>query len=224
MFALTGTRGVGKTQLAAVVARARIAEGWRLVAWVDAEDRRLILAGLHQIACALGLTGPSAEAQDSAAAVRRHLEADGERCLLVFDNAVDADALMPFLPAAGRSQMVITSTRRALGNLGQAVAVETFTAEEAVAYLTERTGLADADGARAVADELGHLPLALAQAAAVIDGQRLDYGTYLQRLRAMSWRPTCPWFPATPIRTVRPRPSCCRPPASPTNPGSAGPC
>lgn len=186
VFALTGTRGAGKTQLAAAVARARIAGGWRLVAWVDAEDRRLMLAGLHQVACALGLTGPSAEARDSAAAVRRHLEADGERCLLVFDNAIDANALMPLLPAAGLSQVVITSTRRALGNLGRTVAVDTFTGEEAIDYLAERTGLADADGARAVADGLGYLPLALAQAAAVIDGQRLDYGTYLQRLRAMT--------------------------------------
>jgi tetratricopeptide (TPR) repeat protein len=186
VVALTGARGAGKTQLAAAIARARIAAGWRLVAWVDAEDRRMMLVGRHQVACALGLAGPSAEARDSAVAVRHHLEADGDLCLLVLDNAVDADAVMPFLPAAGRSQVVITSTRRALGNLGQAVTVDTFTAEEAIAYLTERTGLADAEGARAIADELGHLPLALAQAAAVIDGQRLDYGTYLGRLRAMA--------------------------------------
>jgi tetratricopeptide (TPR) repeat protein len=198
VFALTGTRGAGKTQLAAAVARARIAAGWRLVAWVDAEDRRVMLAGLHQVACALGLTGPSAEAQDSASAVRHHLEANGDLCLLVLDNAVDADAVMPFLPTAGRSQVVITSTRRTLGNLGRAVTVDTFTAEEAIAYLTERTGLADAEGARAVADELGHLPLALAQAAAVIDGQRLDYGTYRRRLHAMTVADYLPVIPGDP--------------------------
>jgi DNA-binding XRE family transcriptional regulator len=198
VLALTGPRGAGKTQLAAAVARTRIAAGWRMVAWVDAEDRRMMLAGLHQVACALGLTGLSAEARDSAAAVRHHLEADGERCLLVLDNAVDADAVMPFLPAAGRSQVVITSTRRTLGNLGRAVTVGTFTAEEAVTYLAERTGLADADGARAVADELGYLPLALAQAAAVIDGQRLDYGTYRQRLHAITVADYLPAVPGDP--------------------------
>lgn len=198
VFALTGTRGAGKTQLAAAVARARIAAGWRLVAWVDAEDHRMMLAGLHRVACALGLAGPSGAAQDSAAAVRHHLEAKGDLCLLVFDNVVDPDAVTPFLPTAGRSQVMITSTRRTLGNLGQAVAVDTFTAEEAVAYLTERTDLADADGARAVADELGHLPLALAQAAAVIDGQRLDYGTYLLRLHELTVADYLPAIPGDP--------------------------
>lgn len=198
VFALTGPRGAGKTQLAAAVARARIAAGWHLVAWVDAEDRRLLLAGLHQVACTLGLTGPSAEPRDSAAAVRHHLETDGERCLLVLDNAIDADAVMPYLPAAGRSQVLITSTRRALSNLGQAVTVDTFTAEEAIAYLTERTGLADTDGAKTVADELGHLPLALAQAAAVIDRQRLDYSTYLQRLRSTTVADYLPAIPGDP--------------------------
>ena len=36
-----------------------------------------------------------------------------------------------------------------------------------------------------LAAELGYLPLALAQAAAVIRGQHLAYGTYLERLRAL---------------------------------------
>ena len=41
------------------------------------------------------------------------------------------------------------------------------------------------DGARELAAELGRLPLALAQAAAVIARQRLDYTTYLDRLRTL---------------------------------------
>jgi hypothetical protein len=147
VLALTGTRGAGKTQLAAAVARARIVAGWRLVAWVDAKDQRMMLAALHQVACALGLVGPAVGARDSAAAVRHHLEADGDLCLVVLDNAVDADAVMPFLPTAGRSQVVITSTRQTLGNLGWTVTVNAFTAEEAITYLTERTGLADDEGA-----------------------------------------------------------------------------
>ena len=54
-----------------------------------------------------------------------------------------------------------------------------------LAFLAERTGLADPAGAGELAEELGYLPLALAQAAAVIRGQQLGYGTYLERLRAL---------------------------------------
>ena len=54
-----------------------------------------------------------------------------------------------------------------------------------MAFLDERTGLADESGAAEVAAELGCLPLALAHAAAVIAGQQLEYAAYLAKLRAL---------------------------------------
>ena len=81
--------------------------------------------------------------------------------------------------------MIITSNEQSMRYLGAGLPVEVFTPEEALAFLAERTGLADTEGASLVAAELGYLPLALAQAAAVIAGQRIGYGTYLARLRAL---------------------------------------
>ena len=181
--AITGMRGAGKTQLAATYARAKIAEGWRLIAWVNAEDEGSLLGGLAQVAEATGITDRGG--RDAGSAVRHRLEADGDGRLIVFDNVTDADMLRPYIPAAGQSRVVITSNRKSVAMLGAAVSVDVFTQAEALAFLADRTSLPDNEGASVVAEELGYLPLALAQAAALIASQNLSYRTYLERLRAL---------------------------------------
>ena len=184
---LTGTRGAGKTQLAAAYARAKLADSWRLIAWVNARDSETLLAGLAAVAEATGLSvgGSRPGPADAGQAVRDWLEADGSFRLLVFDDVEDPGLLRPFVPAAGEARVLITAAREPMAELGTSVPVDVFSAEEALALLDGRTGLADEDGALAVAVQLGYLPLALDQAAAMIAKQHVGYAAYLAKLRAL---------------------------------------
>ena len=182
---LHSVSGAGATQLAAAYARARLDEGWRLVAWVSAGDTGTLLGGLAAIADALGLS-ESATAQDRTdpgEMLRRWLETAGDRCLLVLDGVTDPEALRPFIPAQGAARVVITSRQKS--DLGWPVPVGAFSADEALAFLAKRTGLADDAAAGAVAGELGHLPRALSLAASLIATGDLGYDGYLDRLRGL---------------------------------------
>ena len=181
--AVTGLRGVGKTQIAAAYARARVSEGWGLVGWVNAETRDTLLTGLARVADQLGAGDPEGDSLESARLLREHLLTRASLGLLVFDNATDPDGLRPFLPATGSTQVVVTTTDRAFTEFGETVDVAAFSRPESLRYLQARTGLADQAGAAAVARELGDLPLGLAQAAASISRQHLTYPKYLERLR-----------------------------------------
>ena len=185
---LTGARGAGKTQLAATYARAKLADNWRLIAWVNARNSETLLAGLAAVAEAAGLSagGSRPDPADAGQAVRDWLEADGSFRLLVFDDVEDPDLLRPFVPAAGEARVLITAAREPIAELGTSVPVDVFSAEEALALLDGRTGLADEDGALAVAVQLGYLPLALDQAAGMIAKQHVGYAAYLAKLRALS--------------------------------------
>ncbi|SDR05679.1 Tetratricopeptide (TPR) repeat [Thermostaphylospora chromogena] len=182
--ALTGARGVGKTHLAAAYARQCAERGWRLVAWINAESRDRVLAGLDAIAAAVRLPQDE-DSTVTAERVREWLNRQTERCLVVFDNAVDPGVIEPWLPAVGRVQVVISSTHRGVEVLGERVAVDVFTEDEAVQFLAERTGRVDEAGARLLAEEVGRLPLALAQAAWVIRQQGVSYQDYVHQLRTV---------------------------------------
>jgi hypothetical protein len=191
--AVTGLRGVGKTQLAAEYARDRIDAGWSLVAWIDAEQPTQMIEQLVSLSERLGLR--RSENEDAAVVTARlhdWLQARTEPALLIFDNAINPDTILPHLPAVGGTHTLITSTEQAFTALGKPIDVQPFSTEQSVNFLHRATGQHDPKGAHAVAEELGCLPLALAHAATLISRQGLNYPTYLQRLRNLSLREYLP--------------------------------
>lgn len=149
---------------------------------MSAESLDALLAGLALVAEATGVADPEGDSARSAQRLRDYLETRTFPGLLVFDNAADPDALRPFLPATGGTQLVVTSTDRAFADWGALVDVSVFTRPESVRYLAERTSLDDLPGADAVSSQLGDLPLALAQAAAAIKRRRWSFAKYLNEL------------------------------------------
>ncbi|MFI9551269.1 tetratricopeptide repeat protein [Nonomuraea endophytica] len=180
---VSGAPGVGKTTMAAAYARECQAASFAVVAWVHAETHEQIVAGLGRLADRAGLRGAGDSWAEAAEKARDWLAAAREPCLVVFDNAASVRELRRWVPATGNVQTVITTRDRAFDRLGARVPVDVFTEGEAVAFLERATGLDDPAGAAALARELGHLALALAQAAALIEDRGSTYAAYLATLR-----------------------------------------
>ncbi|MFD8527199.1 tetratricopeptide repeat protein, partial [Streptosporangium canum] len=191
---LTGMGGVGKTQLAAAYAR----RAWqqqevRVLVWVSAMSRPQIVATYAQAAAALGLRADAKDDEEAARGFLAWAQTAPVPWLVVLDDVQDpADArqLWPCAEAgAGPGRVVVTTRRRdaALAGPGRIrVDVDVFTPAEARHYLTAKlaaAGCADTvEQIDALAADLGHLPLALAQATAYLIDTGLDCAAYRERL------------------------------------------
>jgi len=134
--AISGLRGVGKTQLAGAYARAKL----ELAGWVNAEGRDTLLADLARVAEAVGVANPDGDWAKSARRLRGHLEASADDSLMAFHNAVAPDVLRPSLSAAGHVQLVITTTNSAFSEFGQVIDVQQFSPAESLRHPAEGTG------------------------------------------------------------------------------------
>jgi len=194
--ALLGTGGTGKSQLAVGFAHAMwSARAVDLLAWVPAGNRSTIIAGYARAAADLGLlAGEESTADTAAERFLDWLRTTGRRWAVVLDGVaspVDIDGLWPRGPAG---QVLVTSRLREselawTGANVTAHAVAGFSRREALGYLNARlTAFPDQRiEALDLAEDLGGLPIALAQAAAVVTAAGStcrDYrAAYAERLR-----------------------------------------
>ena len=128
---------------------------------------------------------PQQAAQDqpeTIAAVRQWLE-HHEGWLLILDNAPEPSAIHAYLPRTTHGHIIITSRHFGWGRTARSLTVPVLPREEAVKLLLEVTQQSDGETAGAIAETLGDLPLAVAQAAAYIEATGLSLSAYLQRLQ-----------------------------------------
>ena len=183
---LTGTRGSGKTQLAAAVAARCEEEGWPLVAWIHAASRKEILAGLYELALRIGIDAPNSIPLE--VVVRRlmdHLRsANGSNSLFVFNNVENPDDLRDLIPEGTGVRTIITTTRRLDWDdpWWLRLTVGAFEREQSITLLCERTGDTHREAADRIAEALGDVPLAITQAAATVQQGGCALSGYLDRL------------------------------------------
>ncbi|GAB3161078.1 hypothetical protein GCM10027290_67810 [Micromonospora sonneratiae] len=176
--------GVGKTQLAIEYGH-RHADDYDLTWLVPAEQHDLIGGHLAQLAITQGLVGADVSTQAAVAALHAAIRTQ-PRWLLIFDNAEDPRALSPWLPPRG-GHIIITSRSPGWDEIAELVEVNLFDRAESVELLQRRMpGLPGADAVR-LAQELGDLPLAVAQAASVMAEHGISAAEYIDLLVDNTW-------------------------------------
>jgi tetratricopeptide (TPR) repeat protein len=182
--ALHGLRGVGKTTLAAAYAE-RHRGDYRATWWVRAQTGPTMRADLVGLGVRLNWVAADEKEEPALAAIMERLRHEGEGCLLIYDNATDADALKPYLPPGGRAQILVTSNAHAWRGVAAPVEIRLWPAQIGADYLIARTGrMNERAAAEALSNTLGGLPLAHEQAAAYCEKLEISFATYHRRFDA----------------------------------------
>ena len=186
---LLGMRGCGKTQLAASLAKQCEDANWNLVAWINAVSRESIQSDLAELAKQLQIDTSDLDDQDII--VRRCLRhlwnAPAADRLIVFDNVEDIEDLRDRIPRGTGLRVVATTTSREADweeNGWKGISVGVFSRVESINYLLIVTGSQDRDTADAIAERLGDLPLAIAQAAATARNEQWTLASYARQLES----------------------------------------
>ena len=186
---LVGMRGCGKSQLASELAWSCEEKKWHLVAWIDATSKEQVRSGLIELADRLGIETQGRNEESIIEQCFSHLES-GEPSdrLIVFDNVKDINDLIKLVPRGDGLRVVVTTTNDCgwKNQSWESIKVGVFSREDSIKCLLRITDSEDLEAADAVAQKLGDLPLAIAQAGATACAEDWTLKKYLVRLKRYS--------------------------------------
>ncbi|GAA1275372.1 FxSxx-COOH system tetratricopeptide repeat protein [Saccharothrix xinjiangensis] len=167
--ALHGMGGVGKSQLAIEYAY-RNRTKFDVIWWIPAERAVKIVDSLVELGQRLDLN-VGTEANVAVQQVLDALRSGGHpkvpaNWLLIFDNADSPDAVQQYLPTGGTGRILVTSRNSQWLSVARPLEVDVFRRAESVQLLRRRDPDLTEEDAGRLAEALGDLPLAVAQAAA----------------------------------------------------------
>jgi len=186
---LVGMRGCGKSQLASELAWSCEEKKWHLVAWINATSKEQVRSGLIELANRLGIETQGRNEESIIEQCFSYLES-GEPSdrLIVFDNVEDINHLTKLVPRGDGLRVVVTTTNDCgwKNQSWESIKVGVFSREDSIKCLLRITDSKDREAADAVAQKLGDLPLAIAQAGATACAEDWTLKKYLVRLKRYS--------------------------------------
>lgn len=179
--------GTGKTQLAVAFAHSVWnARAVDLLVWIPAANREAILTGYAHAAGEVDADRPGESADVAARRFLTWLSRTRRRWAVILDDLTAADDMDELWPTGDTGQVVVTTRLADTALRGpdrKVVGVEGFNRREALGYMNSRlTGYPDQRiEALDLAEDLGRLPIALAQASSLIMDRGEDCRDYRAR-------------------------------------------
>jgi tetratricopeptide (TPR) repeat protein len=179
IHAISGSGGVGKTQLALEYAY-RHSDEYAAIWWLPASEPNTLASFFLSLAEHLGAVSPGDnDVQHARLAVCEALRQRND-WLLIFDDAPSAEAIKPYIPETG-GHVLITSRKDQWESLGKSFCLRVLERADAVEFLTQRSARSFEPSAFTLCKALEDLPLALEQAGAVIASAGITFADYLKR-------------------------------------------
>ena len=193
--AISGLGGIGKTQLALEYAY-RHQKSYHDIFWASADTEESLMASYVRLTGLLHLPEHEEADQNKVKEAVQHWLRKHTGWLLILDNVEDLNLLQQFVPVDRQGAVLLTTRRQVTEPIAQALELELLPENDAILFLLKRTKVLtvdmsledasahDIEAARAIAQLLGNLPLALDQAGAYILETPCSFAEYLTLFQA----------------------------------------